>query len=121
MDNNRIGENIKKIRELKNFTQDYVASKLDIARETFGRMERGEVDFKLQTIFDIAVILETSYQKILEFDTQVFLNATHNTNTNLINGNNVHTGTSDDILKMLVQTFSMLQEQQATILTFLKK
>ena len=37
-----IGYKIKNIRELKNFTQEYMAEKLDISQAAYSKMEKGD-------------------------------------------------------------------------------
>ena len=36
-----VSSNIKKIREIKGFSQDYVATKLDITQNSYSKIERG--------------------------------------------------------------------------------
>ena len=59
------------------------------------------------------------FQKILEFDANIFLNANNSSNSN-INGSNVNTGASEDVMKILLETFKILQEQQGAIINLLK-
>ena len=39
-----IGTKIKNIRELRNYTQDYMAEKLGITQAGYSKIERGETD-----------------------------------------------------------------------------
>jgi transcriptional regulator with XRE-family HTH domain len=68
-----VGNNIKQIRELRNYTQEYMAQKLSMSQSAYARIESGtiipEVD-KLQRIaeildIDISVLLNTYQRKIL--------------------------------------------------------
>lgn len=38
-----IGNKIKNIRELKNFTQEYMAEKLDISQAAYSKLEKGDI------------------------------------------------------------------------------
>lgn len=120
MDMQKVGDNIRKLRELKNFTQDYLADKAGIARETLGKIEKGEPGTKLDTVFKIAAVLEVRVTEIFDFDPQQFFN--HSNNNAVINGSNsqVHPP-SNDLLKMLFESFQMMKEQHVAILEKLNR
>ena len=68
-----IGKKIKQMRELRNYTQSYMALQLDMSVQGYGKIERDETDITLTKIKKIAEILDTTMPSILEFDsTQVF-------------------------------------------------
>ncbi|MFN0204488.1 MAG: helix-turn-helix domain-containing protein [Bacteroidia bacterium] len=57
----KIGSKVKKLRELKNFTQSYLADYLSITQSTYSRYEKDELHFtkemlqKLSQIFGLSV------------------------------------------------------------------
>lgn len=63
-----IGQKIRKIRELKGFSQEYMSEKLDISQRSYSRIESNETDVKLSKLLKISDILTISVQKILGFD-----------------------------------------------------
>jgi len=63
-----IGLNIKKIRELKGYSQDYMASQLEISQRQFSRIEKNEVDLNLSRLTEISKLLEVTPSQILGFD-----------------------------------------------------
>jgi len=69
-----IGENIKKIRELKNFTQEAMASNLGVSQKTYSNIENAGNVIAFDKIERIAEILEVNVTKILELNTEVILN-----------------------------------------------
>ncbi len=69
----QVGQNIKTIRELKNFTQDYVASQLNMSVANYSNIETGKTDITLSRLEQIAGILETDYLQILRFNTAQLL------------------------------------------------
>ncbi len=83
----KIGENIKKLRELKNFTQAHMATQLDMSISGYAKIEKDRTDVSLSKIARIAEILETDISKILNFDAKTVFNQSHNSNC-LITGNN---------------------------------
>lgn len=54
----KVGDNIKKLRELRNYTQQYLADQLEISLSGYGKIERNETDVSLSRLQQIADILE---------------------------------------------------------------
>ena len=50
----KIGNEIKKLRLMNNWTQEEVAEKLHICRKAYGEIERGETDIHLSRLFQVA-------------------------------------------------------------------
>jgi transcriptional regulator with XRE-family HTH domain len=46
----KIGEQIKKFRELRNYTQESMASKLRMTSQGYGKIERNEVEITIQKL-----------------------------------------------------------------------
>jgi transcriptional regulator with XRE-family HTH domain len=63
-----INQNIKAIREIRNYTQDYLATKLGISQAGYSKIEQGTVDVNCKMLFKIAEILQVLPSQILEFD-----------------------------------------------------
>ena len=73
-----IGETLRKIRELKGYSQEYIASALEISQRNYSRIEKNEVDINLGKLFKISKILEVTPQQIMGFDEQfIFSNCTN--------------------------------------------
>ena len=60
-----IGNNIKQIRELKNFTQEYVADEIEVSQSTYSRIENGTVPIRIDTLQRIADVLEVDLNTLL--------------------------------------------------------
>lgn len=78
----KIGDNIKKLRELKNYTQAYMANQLELSLASYGRIERDDTDITISRLTQIAAILETSLSNILNFDSNQVFNQHHNNTAN---------------------------------------
>ena len=50
--------NIRKIREFRNYTQDYLAAKLKISQNAYSKIELGYSSITLNRLVEIAEILE---------------------------------------------------------------
>lgn len=88
-----IGIKIKKIRELKNFTQEYMAEKLQMSQSNYSRIENNELDLPFSKLQQIADILEIGITDLIEFDAKYFFNNVH---AQTINGNINHTISSNE-------------------------
>jgi transcriptional regulator with XRE-family HTH domain len=69
-----LGQHIKKFRELKNITREYIAEELGMTVGGYSKIERNETDLKFSKIKKIAEILEVDISEILNFDLTRFLN-----------------------------------------------
>ena len=69
-----IGNNIKKLRELKNLTQEYMASEMGCSQKTYSNIEKSGNEIKIATVETIAKILNLSLNKILELNAEAILN-----------------------------------------------
>lgn len=68
-----INDNIKNIRELKNYTQQYMAQSLGITQAGYCKIEKGKTEISYIKLRKIAAILEVSVEVIMNFDSQLYL------------------------------------------------
>ncbi len=59
-----IGINIRRIRENKGYSQDYMANMLNISQASYARLENEDTKITIDRLYEIAKILETN---ILDF------------------------------------------------------
>ena len=87
-----IGQKIKKLRELKNLTQDYMANQLGVTQSAYSKMENGEVDIPFSRIEDIAKIFTIQPEDIITFNENIVFNIINNPNAKnngfVVNQNN---------------------------------
>jgi transcriptional regulator with XRE-family HTH domain len=60
-----VAANIRKIREHRNYTQEYLAAKLKISQNAYSKIELGYTKITVDRLFHIADILETDPVDIL--------------------------------------------------------
>ena len=60
--------NIRKIRESKDFTQDYLAMKLAISQNAYSKIELGYTKITVERLFQIAQILEVDPVYLINAD-----------------------------------------------------
>ncbi len=66
-----LGRNIKDARKNKGFSQNKLAEMLDISREHLAKIETAKRTLSIGLLFNICEILETSEQKLFEFNQQL--------------------------------------------------
>ena len=71
---NNIGINIRKLREKKGFSQEFVADKLGINQSTYGKLERDISNVTLDRLFKIADVLEEDITTVLDIGKKNIIN-----------------------------------------------
>jgi transcriptional regulator with XRE-family HTH domain len=61
----KVAANIRKIREYRNYTQEYLAAKLKISQNAYSKIELGYTKITVDRLFRIADILEVDPIDIL--------------------------------------------------------
>ncbi|MFH6951048.1 helix-turn-helix domain-containing protein [Flavobacterium sp. FlaQc-51] len=69
-----IGDKIKSIRELKNYTQEYIADQLGITQAGYSKIEKGKTSLSLEKLQQLALILELPLENIIHFESQRYFN-----------------------------------------------
>ena len=69
------GNNIKKIRELKNLTQEYVAEQIGVSRRWYMMMENDEATIKDENLHKISQILKVDFNELKNFDNKKIFNS----------------------------------------------
>lgn len=65
-----IGDQIRKVRELKGYKQEYVADQLGLSVTAYGNIERNDASLTFERLEEIANVLEVTVQDILNIPEQ---------------------------------------------------
>ena len=65
---------IKKIRELKNYSQEYVADKLGLSTRAYSKIETGETQLTINRLNELSEIFEVDPIEVLGFDDKQIFN-----------------------------------------------
>lgn len=104
----KVGKKIKQLRELQNFTQQYMADQLSMSLSGYGKIERDETDVTLNKMNQIAKILDTDLNTILSFDKNQVFNLYNNKNANaIVSYQQVVTG--EELSKKIIEIEEMLK------------
>jgi transcriptional regulator with XRE-family HTH domain len=115
METLNIGTKIKKLRELKNLTQEHMASVIGITQSAYSRMELGETEITYSKLARIAGELGMKPEEVIAFNESMVFNVMHNqTGNGLIIQNNSLNNEERELYKQQIET---LKEEVA----YLKK
>ena len=114
----KVGYNIKKLRELRNYTQQYMADQLEISLSGYGKIERNETDVSLGRLQQIADILGVDIHGILRFDDKHIFNLSNN---EVANGqvNNYYSG-REELLKRIIEQLRKENENLLSIIEMMR-
>ena len=115
MDNINIGHKIKKLRELKNLTQEHMAKSIGISQGAYSRMELGETEITYTKLEKISEELGMKPEEVIAFNESLVLNVMNNQTGNglVINNNQM----SDTEKNSFEQQILLLKEENS----YLKK
>ena len=68
-----IVSNIRKIREFRNYTQDYLAAKLGISQNAYSKIELGYSNITLSRLIEISDILEVDLVDLIKSETDALV------------------------------------------------
>ncbi|MCD9576927.1 helix-turn-helix transcriptional regulator [Flavobacterium soyae] len=106
-----IKNKIKNIRELKNYTQEYMADQLGVTQAGYSKIEKGRTILSYAKLVEIARILEVSVEDIISFDSQRYFNNYNTVKGNNNNGSILINSSSDEALKELYEDKIKLLEK----------
>jgi len=72
--NKEIGFKIRQLRELKGFSQEYMAEKLAISQRAYSKLERNETKADWNRISEIAAVFEMDPMDLVSFDDNLIFN-----------------------------------------------
>ncbi|MDY0078485.1 MAG: helix-turn-helix transcriptional regulator [Bacteroidales bacterium] len=81
----KIEHTIKRIRELRNYSQEYMAENLGISQVTYSRIETGQTQLNTRRMQQIAKVLEIDLIRLFSFDERVLFNKDKSTKREHIN------------------------------------
>lgn len=112
-----LGQKIKKLRELKNLTQEHLAIELGLSQSAYSKIETGEADVPYSRLEQIAKVLELKPEDIITFHEHVVFNVMHNTTGN---GMVVHNASLSE-KQLYEDTIKSLKEEIAYLKSILDK
>jgi transcriptional regulator with XRE-family HTH domain len=110
---------IKQVRELKNFTQEYVATQLGLTTRAYSKIESGETQLTINRLNEISKILEVDPVEVLGFDDkQVFNNCKQEGSQNTIGTSNYYL--PDKLIQQYEKIIQILEDEVTLLKSLLK-
>lgn len=107
----QVGQRIRKLRELRNLKQSYMAEALGTTQQTYSRYESGEVEMSVSRLIDIAKILDIRPEEIFMFDEKAMFN--YNYWTVKESATEIKQHFNEELIKELKQQYEARIAQQA--------
>jgi transcriptional regulator with XRE-family HTH domain len=117
----KIGEKIRKIREMKGLSQEYLATELNISPQAFGKIEREETKLDFNRLSEIAKLLQVDPIDIINFDDSKIFNNTFNNHSP--NNNNFimnQDSSLEKIIPILQEEVIQLRKSNELLMRFLE-
>ena len=107
---------IKQIRELKNFTQEHVATHLGLTTRAYSKIESGETQLTINRLNEISSILGVEPLEVLGFDDkQVFNNCKQEGNIGIN-----HINIPEKLIQQYEKTIQILEDEVALLRSLVK-
>lgn len=98
---------IKQIRELKNISQEFIATNLGLSTRAYSKIETGETQLTINRLNEISKILNIDPIEILGFDEKQIFNINNSTGNNGYNYINY----PEKLIEQKDETIQSLKEQ----------
>jgi transcriptional regulator with XRE-family HTH domain len=118
----KIGEKIRKIREMKGISQEYLATQMNISPQAYGKIEREETRLDFHRLEVIASLLNIDPLDIINFSEERILNSAidiHQTEdkTTLFKRHNQHI----EFIELLKEEIEHLRKNNELLIRILEK
>lgn len=108
-----LGDKIRKIRELKGYSQEYIAHSIGISQNAYSKLETGKTKLDFEKLSKIAVKLDIKPVNIITFDDHLICN-------NDIRPDNIEHFIDQILEKLMLQYESRIEHLENEIV-FLRK
>ena len=98
---------IRQIRELKNLTQEHIATQLNLTTRAYSKIETGETQLTINRLNEISLILGVAPMEILGFDEkQIFNNCKQEGNIGIN-----HISLPNKLIEQYEKTIAVLEDE----------
>jgi len=113
-----IGHKIRKVRELKDFTQEYMAEKMGITQPSYSKYEKENGDLTISQLNKIAEIFNMKPEELMTFDEKLVFNNCNGTNSSYgVNSGINYNGLGEREKELYEKTIKLLEDK----INFLEK
>ncbi len=116
----QIGKKIKRLRELKNMTQNQVAEKIGITQGAYSKIEMGESEVSYSRLESISDAFGMKPEDIISFNDNMVFNVSNNSHGGNVFGNITYT-LSDSERQLYDDYINSLREENSFLKKILEK
>jgi transcriptional regulator with XRE-family HTH domain len=114
-----VGTKIRKLRELKNLTQEHLVDQIGVSQAYYNRIENGQANINFDRLRQIAGVLEIDPLALLAFDeVQYFNQVSH---SQIGSGQYIHQAYSEEERKLYREQISRLEGEVAFLRGLLER
>ncbi len=113
-----IGNNIRRIREIKNYTQEAVADKVGMSVSAYGDIERGKSDVNFTRLGEIAAALEVKPEEIVTFGSVTYNNTVEK---GIVGNHGTVNNSPDNVIIMERGIFEKMMKDKDEEIAFLRE
>ncbi len=115
--NKILSKNIRKYRELKGYSQEYMANELHISQPSYAKLENDSTKITVERLFNISKLLEMDMAELLDLKNQKIYNQEFKDNSNnyqeIHNLHQENKETYKELLKAKDEQIALLKEMLA--------
>jgi transcriptional regulator with XRE-family HTH domain len=116
-----IGNNIRRIREIKNYTQEAVADMVGMSVSAYGDIERGKSDVNFTRLGEIAAALEVKPEEIVTFGSVTYNNTINDGQHGVNNQGTVNNNIPENMMLLERVVFDKMMKDKDEEIAFLRK
>ena len=105
----KIGQKIKMLREVKNYTQEYMADKIGLAQSNYSKIERDETDITLTRLQKISEVLGVNTDDLINLSEPCIFNNNYGELKGTQSGNYVEYPT--ELIDLYKDKIKLLEEK----------
>ena len=114
-------DEIRKIRQQKGLSQEYMATKVGLSQPQYSRVEQGDCTVAYEKVIEIAKVLNVSPNDIIEQSNSFIFNNCNCNQAGNIEKNTIYNNQDfTAILKALLEQTKNIQEQNAELLKIIQ-
>ena len=121
----QLGSKLRVLREINNYTQEYVADALNISSSTYSLMEKGQATFTVERLEKLALLYKLDIVDILNMSGQTIIHQITHTHSSGICSDNVNinnnNGLAEEERNLYKETIARLEEQNNKLMILLDK
>lgn len=120
----RLASKLRMLREVHNYTQDYVASVIDVSTNTYSLMEKGQAQYTIERIEKLANLYKMETTDFLKFSDQHIIHSITHSNGNGICSENVNIhnlGVGEEERNLYKDMLNRLEEQNNKLISLIEK